>query len=42
MATQIERRGGPRYDGRREVVITCGQGGAMRDAVFCLPIWAPR
>jgi Aminotransferase class I and II len=31
----IKRRGGPRDDGRREVVITCGQGGAMLDAVFC-------
>lgn len=32
----IERRGGPRYDGRREVVITCGEGEAMLDALFCL------
>jgi aspartate/methionine/tyrosine aminotransferase len=32
----IERRGGPRYDGRREIVITCGEGDAMLDALFCL------
>jgi aspartate/methionine/tyrosine aminotransferase len=32
----IERRGGPRYDPRREVVITCGEGEAMLDALLCL------
>ncbi|HVH66210.1 MAG TPA: pyridoxal phosphate-dependent aminotransferase [Candidatus Acidoferrum sp.] len=32
----IERRGGPRYDGRREIVITCGEGDAMLDALFCI------
>src|SRR5207302_1356621 len=32
----IERRGGPRYDGRREIVITCGEGDAMLDALFCV------
>ena len=32
----IARRGGPRYDPRREVVITCGEGEAMLDALFCL------
>jgi aspartate/methionine/tyrosine aminotransferase len=32
----IERRGGPRYDGRREIVITSGEGTAMLDALFCL------
>jgi aspartate/methionine/tyrosine aminotransferase len=32
----IEGRGGPRYDGRREIVITCGEGDAMVDALFCL------
>jgi aspartate/methionine/tyrosine aminotransferase len=32
----IERRGGPRYDGQREIVITCGEGDAMLDALFCL------
>jgi aspartate/methionine/tyrosine aminotransferase len=32
----IERRGGPRYDGPREIVITCGEGDAMVDALFCL------
>jgi aspartate/methionine/tyrosine aminotransferase len=36
MAAFIERRGGPRYDGRREIVITCGEGDAMLDALFCL------
>ena len=32
----IVRRGGPRYDPRREVVITCGEGEAMLDALLCL------
>jgi aspartate/methionine/tyrosine aminotransferase len=36
VAAFIERRGGPRYDGRREIVITCGEGDAMLDALFCL------
>jgi aspartate/methionine/tyrosine aminotransferase len=36
VAAYIERRGGPRYDGAREVVITCGEGDAMLDALFCL------
>jgi len=36
VAAFIQRRGGPRYDGRREVVITCGEGDAMLDALFCL------
>jgi aspartate/methionine/tyrosine aminotransferase len=36
VADFIERRGGPRYDGRREVVITSGEGTAMLDALFCL------
>jgi aspartate/methionine/tyrosine aminotransferase len=36
VAAQIERRGGPRYDGRREIVITGGEGDAMLDALFCL------
>lgn len=36
VAAYIERRGGPRYDARREVVITCGEGDAMLDALFCL------
>jgi aspartate/methionine/tyrosine aminotransferase len=36
VAQFIERRGGPRYDGRREIVITCGEGDAMLDALFCL------
>ena len=29
VAAFIERRGGPRYDGRREIVITSGEGTAM-------------
>jgi N-succinyldiaminopimelate aminotransferase len=36
VAAFIERRGGPSYDGRREIVITCGEGDAMLDALFCL------
>src|SRR5438105_6587265 len=36
VAAFIQRRGGPRYEGRREVVITCGEGDAMLDALFCL------
>ena len=36
VAAFIERRGGPRYDGRREIVITSGEGTAMVDALFCL------
>jgi N-succinyldiaminopimelate aminotransferase len=35
-ATQIQRRGGPHYDGHREIVITSGEGEAMLDALFCL------
>lgn len=36
VARQIQRRGGPDYDGRREIVITSGEGDAMLDALFCL------
>ena len=36
VAGYVERRGGPRYDGRREIVITSGEGDAMLDALFCL------
>src|ERR687898_83718 len=36
VARFIERRGGPTYDGRREIVITSGEGDAMLDALFCL------
>jgi aspartate/methionine/tyrosine aminotransferase len=36
VATHIERRGGPCYDGPREIVITCGEGESMLDALFCL------
>ena len=35
-AAHIERRGGPHYDGRREIVITSGEGEAMLDALLCL------
>lgn len=35
-AAHIERRGGPRYDGRREIVITGGEGEALLNALFCL------
>jgi aspartate/methionine/tyrosine aminotransferase len=33
---QVARRGGPRYDPHGEVVITCGEGEAMLDALLCL------
>jgi aspartate/methionine/tyrosine aminotransferase len=36
VAASIERRGGPRYDGPREIVITSGEGDGMLDALFCL------
>jgi aspartate/methionine/tyrosine aminotransferase len=36
VAAYIERRGGPRYDGHREIVITSGEGDGMLDALFCL------
>jgi len=36
VAALIERRGGPRYDSRREIVITGGEGDAMLDALLCL------
>jgi aspartate/methionine/tyrosine aminotransferase len=36
VADLIERRGGPRYDGSREIVITSGEGTAILDALFCL------
>ena len=36
VAAYIEGRGGPRYDGPREIVITSGEGEAMLDALFCL------
>jgi aspartate/methionine/tyrosine aminotransferase len=36
VAAYVERGGGPRYDGRREIVITSGEGDAMLDALFCL------
>jgi aspartate/methionine/tyrosine aminotransferase len=36
VAAFVARRGGPRYDGRREIVITSGEGDAMLDALLCL------
>jgi aspartate/methionine/tyrosine aminotransferase len=36
VAEFIARRGGPRYDGRGEIVITPGEGVAMLDALFCV------
>jgi aspartate/methionine/tyrosine aminotransferase len=36
VAAYIQRRGGAHYDGRREIVITCGEGDAMLNALFCL------
>jgi len=36
VAAHIDGRGGPRYDGRREIIITNGEGDAMLDALFCL------
>jgi aspartate/methionine/tyrosine aminotransferase len=36
VAAFIERRGGPRYDGPGEIVITSGEGDGMLDALFCL------
>lgn len=36
VAGYIARRGGPTYDGRREIVITSGEGDAMLDALLCL------
>jgi aspartate/methionine/tyrosine aminotransferase len=36
VAGYIERRGGPRYDGIRDIVITSGEGDAMLDALFCI------
>lgn len=36
VAASLERRGAPRYDGRREIVITSGEGDAMLDALLCL------
>jgi aspartate/methionine/tyrosine aminotransferase len=36
VAAYIARRGGPAYDGPRDIVITCGEGDAMLDALFCV------
>jgi aspartate/methionine/tyrosine aminotransferase len=36
VAAFIERRGGPRYDGRREIVIVPGEGVALLDALYCV------
>jgi aspartate/methionine/tyrosine aminotransferase len=36
VSAYLVRRGAPRYDPRREIVITSGEGDAMLDALFCL------
>lgn len=36
VAAHVARRGGPHYEGARDVVITCGEGDAMLDVLFCL------
>jgi len=36
VAAYVSRRGGPAYDPLREIVITCGEGQAMLDALLCL------
>lgn len=36
VAEYVQRRGGPAYDPLREIVITCGEGEAMLDALLCL------
>jgi aspartate/methionine/tyrosine aminotransferase len=36
VAELVARRGGPGYDPRREIVITCGEGEAMLDALLCM------
>jgi aspartate/methionine/tyrosine aminotransferase len=36
VAAYIGRRGGPRYDGRAEIVITPGEGVAMLDALYAV------
>lgn len=36
VAAYIARRGGPSYDGPRQVVITGGEGDAMLDSLLCL------
>src|SRR5450759_4900147 len=36
VAAYVERRGGPSYEALREVVITCGEGDAMLDALLCM------
>jgi aspartate/methionine/tyrosine aminotransferase len=35
VADHVVRRGGPLYDAEQEVVITCGEGDAMLDALLC-------
>src|SRR5688572_25952275 len=36
VAGYVSGRGGPTYDPLREIVITCGEGEAMLDALLCL------
>jgi aspartate/methionine/tyrosine aminotransferase len=36
VAAYVQRRGGPSYEALREIVITCGEGDAMLDALLCM------
>src|SRR4029078_4312834 len=36
VGASMERRGGARYSGARDIVITSGEGDAMLDALLCL------
>lgn len=36
VAAFVARRGGPPYDGRREIVVVPGEGVAMLDALYCV------
>lgn len=36
VAAHIGRRGGPTYDASRQIIISCGEGDAMLDALLCL------
>ena len=42
VAGYVRGRGGPAYDLLREIVITCGEGEAMLDALLCSPSRATR
>ena len=36
VAAYLRRRGAPAYDGPRDIVITCGEGDAMLDVLYCV------